>query len=291
MTVDELIAKGMEHQENGEIEEAAETFVRAFQLAPTDERLPWEAARLYLYQLSRPADAVKWFEASLPLIENPFKACDTRYQIGLAHVFLSEDDKARVRFEEVLAHTPSHVTACIELGKLFTRQGDHERAKDLLQQAVLHNNMRSTLPEMFPDGQRGSGHAAALAWMNLGRLALVASDDEELGRNAAGHLLDDLDDVQRVLLLAKEARAAGKFVGAMTALEAILERDSEHEAAMELWLSVALDDLQLTDQVVEMAQSLVEEYPERAAYLIDEVLERTPDHVEALALRAAAKPA
>jgi lipopolysaccharide biosynthesis regulator YciM len=205
-------------------------------------------------------------------------------------VFLSEDEQAKARFEEVLEHTPTHVLACIELGKLLTRRGELERAKELLQQAVLHNNMRSTLPEMFADGQRGSGHAAALAWMNLGRLALVAGDDEELGAAAAaGHLLDDLDDEQRVLLLAKEARAAGKPVGAMVALEALLERQSDHEEAMEQWLEVALDELQLFDQLADLAKASVEEYPEYAARLTAEVLARQPEHAGAREIQARTK--
>lgn len=291
MTADDLIAKGISHQGSGEYGEAAEAFTSAFVLAPKDSRLPWEAARLYLYHLQEPAKAVQWFEASLPLLdeEAPFKACDTRYQLGLAHVFLSQDDQAKARFEEVLQHTGTHVLACLELGKLCARRGDYARAKDLLQQAVLHNNMRSTLPEMFPDGQRGSAHAAALAWLNLGRLALVTLDGkdewEQIGANAAEQLIEELDDAQRVMLLAKEARAAGSLNGVMVALEQLLAREPDHEEASAMWFEVALDELEQFEQVVDMAESLVEEEPDRAARFLAEILKRQPDREDALAVQ------
>ncbi len=290
MTADDLIAQAQRHQENGELAGAAEAYLRAFELAPTDGRLPWEAARLYLYFLSDAARAVRWFEASLPLLGDPVMARDTRYHLGLAHTFLADDARAATRFEEVLADTPSHVLACIELGKLLTRRGDHARAKDMLQQAVLHNNMRSTLPEMFPDGQKGSAHAHALAWMNLGRLALVAGDDEDLGRTAVTHLLEDLEDDMRVVTLAKEARAAGKPYAALLALDELLPRFPDHESGAELWFAIALDDLKQLDDVVEMAASMTDDDPDRAARMVSEVLRRDPSHHAALALRASAVP-
>jgi tetratricopeptide (TPR) repeat protein len=290
MTAEELIAQGQRHQENREFAAAAESYLRAFELAPTDGRLPWEAARLYLYFVSEAALAVRWFEAALPLLDDPFMARDTRYHLGLAHTFLADDERAAARFEEVLEDTPSHVLACIEQGKLLTRRGDHARAKDLLQQAVLHNNMRSTLPEMFPDGQKGSAHAAALAWMNLGRLALVAGDDEALGQTAVTHLLEDLDDHARVMTLAKEARAAGKPQSALLALGEVLARYENHEAAAELWFTIALDDLKQLDDVVEMAASITGGDPEWAARMVSEVLRRDPSHPAALAFRPAADP-
>lgn len=285
MTADELIEQGVEHSENGDYAAAVAAYLRAFELAPTDERLPWEAGRLYLYMLSEPENAVRWFEASLPLIENPFKACDTRYHLGLAHTFLKDDVKAAARFEEVLAHTPTHVLACIELGKLMTRKGDFERAKDLLQQAVLHNSMRSTLPEMFPDGQRGSAHAAALAWLNLGRLGYIASEDESLGNKAAERLIEDLDDTQRVLMLAKEAREAGKLHGALEALDVFLSYHPDHEGAAAQWIEISLDELGKFDGVVEYVGELAEDDAAWADRLIAEVLRRRPDHAGALEYR------
>jgi len=290
MTADNLIAQGQRHEQNREFAAAAESYLRAFELAPTDGRLPWEAARLYLYFVPDAALAVRWFEAALPLLDNPFMARDTRYHLGLAHTFLSDDARAAVRFEEVLADTPSHVLACIELGKLLTRRGDHARAKDLLQQAVLHNNMRSTLPEMFPDGQKGSGHAHALAWMNLGRLALVAGDDEALGQTAVTHLLEDLDDHARGMTLANEARAAGKPHSAIVALDGLLARYPDHENGGELWFAIALDDLKRLDEVVEMATSIAADDPDWAARMVSEVLRRDSAHPAALAFRPAAHP-
>ncbi|AKU98295.1 hypothetical protein AKJ09_04959 [Labilithrix luteola] len=285
MTADELIEQGVQHSENGQFAAAVEVYLRAFELSPKDERLPWEAARLYLYMLSDPEKAVRWFEASLPLIQNPFKACDTRYHLGLAHTFLKDDTKAAARFEEVLAHTPTHVLACIELGKLMTRKGDFERAKDLLQQAVLHNNMRSTLPEMFPDGQRGSAHAAALAWMNLGRLGYVASDDEALGNTAAERLIEDLGDDQRVLMLAKEAHEAGKPYSALAVLDVFLSYHPDHEEAVQQWVRISLDELGQFDDVVDLVLQLGENDTKWAERLIDEVLRRKPDHAGALEYR------
>lgn len=292
MTVDELIEQGVEHSQNGDYGAAVEAYLRAFELAPTDERFPWEAGRLYLYMLSEPEKAVRWFETSLPLIANPFKACDTRYHLGLAHTFLKDDTKAAARFEEVLAHTPTHVLACLELGKLMTRKGDFERAKDLLQQAVLHNNMRSTLPEMFPDGQRGSAHAAALAWMNLGRLGYIASEDNALGDSAAQRLMEDLGDLQRVLTLAKEAREGDKPYGALAALNVVLSYQPDHEDAAQQWITISLDELGQIDDVVELAGQFGEEDRSEedrawADRLIDEVLRRKPDHAGALEYRRA----
>jgi len=290
MTADNLIAQGQRHEQNREFAAAAESYLRAFELAPTDGRLPWEAARLYLYFVPDAALAVRWFEAALPLLDNPFMARDTRYHLGLAHTFLSDDARAAVRFEEVLADTPSHVLACIELGKLLTRRGDHARAKDLLQQAVLHNNMRSTLPEMFPDGQKGSGHAHALAWMNLGRLALVAGDDEALGQTAVTHLLEDLDDHARGMTLANEARAAaspGSPLGGPAGRRAGWPADGR---GAELWLAFARGGRTRLVAVVERAPSLAPGAPVWAARLLSGARRRASGHPAALAFRPAAHP-
>ena len=283
MNADDLIEQGHRHQEKAEHAAAAECYLRAFELRPTEGRLPWEAARLYLYFVDDAAKAVRWFEAAVPLLADPIMVRDTKYHLGLAHTFLKDDALAQSRFEEVLAHTPTHVLSCLELGKLFTRTGDHVRAKDLLQQAVLHNNMRSTLPEMFPDGQRGSGHAHALAWMNLGRLGLVAGDDRELGQVAVTRLLEDLEDTERVVTLATEARAAGKPGHAMDALDVMLPLYPDHEGACALWFVIALDDMDQHDEVVEMARSTREDDPDWAARMVAEVLRRKPDHEAARA--------
>lgn len=231
MTGDELIELANEHQGNGDHAAAAETYLKAFELMPEEPLLPWEAARLYLYFVPDPALAVRWFEVALPRLADPIQARDTRYHLGLAHTFLKDDASAARRFEEVLADTPTHVLSCLELGKVHIRSGDHERAKDLLQQAILHNNMRSTLPEMFPDGQRGSPHAHALGWINLGRLGLAA-DDAKLTRLAVSKLLEDLDDDGRVMTLAKEAIADGKTEAARATLDELLAHSPDHAAAL-----------------------------------------------------------
>lgn len=231
MTGEELIEQANEYVSNGDHAAAAETYLKAFELMPEEPLLPWEAGRLYLYFVPDPALAVRWFEVALPRLPDPIQARDTRYHIGLAHTFLKDDARAAARFAEVLADTPTHVLSCLELGKIHVRSGDHERAKDLLQQAILHNNMRSTLPEMFPDGQRGSPHAHALGWINLGRLGLAAGD-EKLTRLAACKLLDDLDDDGRVMMLAKEAVAGGKPGAARAVLDALLAHAPEHAAAL-----------------------------------------------------------
>ena len=88
----------------------------------------------------------------------------------------------------------------------------------------------------------GPAHAAALAWLNLGRLALVAGDDEELGKNACVQLLEELDDPQRVLKLAQEARAADKPHNALIVLDELLPRYPDDEDAGALWFEIALDD-------------------------------------------------
>lgn len=233
MTGEELIEQANEHQGNGDHAAAAEAYLKAFELMPEEPLLPWEAARLYLYFVSDAEMAVRWFEVALPRLADPIQARDTRYHLGLAHTFLKDDARAASRFEEVLADTPTHVLSCLELGKVHIRGGDHARARDLLQQAILHNNMRSTLPEMFPDGQRGSPHAHALAWINLGRLGL-ATEDEKLTRLAAAKLLEDLDDDGRVMTLAKEAIAARQAGAAAAALDELLAHSPEHAAALAL---------------------------------------------------------
>lgn len=286
MNAAKQIAQANRHQARGEHAAAAECYLRAFELGPADGRLLWEAGRLYLYFANDPAKALRWFEAALPLLVDPIMARDTRYHLGLAHVFLEDDERAQFRFEEVLADTPTHVQACIELGKLFPRAGDHARAKAQLMLAALHNNMRSTLPEMFPDGERGSAHAHALAWMNLGRLGFVAGDDPVLGRAAVVHLIEDLDDTERVVALANEARVAGKPDHAMDALDELLARHPRNEQGCDLWFAIALDDLDQHDRVVEMARSIYEEDPAWSARMVAEVLQRDPDHAAARALHS-----
>lgn len=286
MNAEEWISKAVGHQEDGAHADAAAAFLRAFELAPTDARLPWEAGRIFLYFANDAAAAVRAFEAALPLLTDTKMIRETRYHLGLAHTFLKDDAKAAPLFELVLLDTPTHVLACIELGKLRTRTGDRARAEDLLKQAVLHNQMRSTMPEMFPDGDRGSAHQAALAWMNLGRLAVVAGEDDELGSNAAGHLLDDLDDRDRVFLLAKEAREAGNGYGALVVIDQILRRKQDDEEAATLWFTIALDELAIVDDVVEGAKGFVEDAPAWGKRMIAEVLKRQPDHAEALVVKA-----
>lgn len=286
MDAEARIAKGIEYHQQGRLEQAIEAYLAAFELTPTDTRLPWEVGRIFLWELSRPAEAVRWFEVALPLLDDPYRATDTRYQIGLAHVFLGDDAKARALFEEVLGSIPTHVFACLELGKLLTRHGEHARAKDLLEQAVLHNQMRSTLPEMFPDGQRGSAHAEALAWLNLGRLALVVNDGEgeweATGTHAVNRLVEGLEDLPRARMLAREAREAGHTDGALIALDELLAFNPDDAEGTELWFRVALDDRGQFDEVAAMAAEILAEQPERAARMVGEVLARRPEHAGAL---------
>jgi hypothetical protein len=88
---------------------------------------------------------------------------------------------------------------------------------------------------MFPDRQRGSAHAEALAWLNLGRLALVIRDGEgeyeAHGSNAVARLLENLGDETRALMLVKESLAAGKTNGARIALDELLARCPDHAEA------------------------------------------------------------
>lgn len=291
MTADELIEQGQHHQDNGDHAAAIAAYERAFELAPGDWRLPSEVGRLALYLLSDGARAAAAYEAALPLIEDELVARETRYHLGVAHTFANADDRAAARFEEVLAHTPTHVLACIELGKVLTRAGDHARAKDLLQQAVLHNDMRSTMPEMFPDGQRGSRHAAALAWLNFGRLA-IATDNPDDADLAGLRLAQDLHDWNRVVMLTREAHAAGQLEAAISFANALLgtapsnpEDEAHYEAALAIWLAIVLDEQELYDWAIERAVAAVDADPAWSRRLVAEVLRRRPEHAEALALK------
>lgn len=289
MKVDQLIEKAQQHDADGEYAEAVDAFERARGLDASDWRLPAEVGRLSLYMLSDAPRAVAAYEAALPLIADDLIARDTRYHLGVAHTFVEDDARAAVRFEEVLAHTPTHVVACIELGKLLTRRGEHARAKDLLQQAVLHNRMRSTLPEMFEDGVRGSAQGAALAWINFGRLAIATGNADD-ALNAASHLIADLGDTQRVLKLADEALAADQLdivfavLGQVIALGPDTDDDA-YEQAAKRWFRIALADPEDFDASVAQAADNADDDPVWSRRVADEVLARSPQHAGALALR------
>lgn len=167
----------------------------------------------------------------------------------------------------------------IALGLVHQEKGEHGAAAAAFTSAA----------EAARQGAGAASASASLAWLHLGRLALVALDGEdewgERGADAAERLLDEGSEAPRVLLLAREARAAGKRNGAMVALEQVLARDPDHAEAAAMWFEIALDELDQFEQVVDMAESLVEEEPERAARFLEEVLRRQPGREDARAVQ------
>ncbi len=226
----EAVEKALEHQENGESEEAAQCFVQAEQYAPTDHRLPDEAGNLYLYALDRPLDAIPCYERALGLVEDPPRI---GLKLGLAHSLAGHDEAALAVLGEVGREDPTNPMLHLELGKHHLTQGRAQDAVEYFDTAIAHYTMANTFGGAL-DGPTHPPQVLALALMGKARACMLHLDREADGMAALATLLDDLDDSGRGVRLATELRDAGNPERAETVIAAVLEREPRNAEAKAL---------------------------------------------------------
>jgi tetratricopeptide (TPR) repeat protein len=199
----------------GRDDEAQELLLQVRETSPEEPEVNLELARIAAKQRGF-ADAVRYYQNALYGIWTGDKIDAQRQQVRreLIEFLLSSQAKEQA-LAEIIAlagHSPGAPEAGIELGTLFLRAGDPERALDSFKQALLHDKQNSV-------ALRGAGAAAfqlndyAQARRFLG--ALVAPDPQAKAMlNMAALVLDNdplrprLSYAERRLRLVKDTELA-----------------------------------------------------------------------------------
>lgn len=212
----EAVEKALEHQDNGESEEAAQCFLQAEQYAPTHHRPPDEAGNLYFYALDRPLDAIPCYERALGLVEDPPRI---GLKLGLAHSLAGHDEAALAVLGAVGREAPTN--PMLHLDTASARY-------------AMANTFGGAL-----DGPTRPPQVLALALMGKARACMLHLDREADGMAALATLLDDLDDSCLGVRLATEQRDAGSPERAEKAIAAVLEREPRNAEAKALRQSMS----------------------------------------------------
>lgn len=225
--IDAAINHAMHLLNAGELAAAADAFLAAGQLAPTDWRLPNEAGICY-YRLERYDDAVRCYD--LALSASP-ENVDVLLNKGLAFVLSDRDDDALVAFGEVFALDPIHPGAHFEVGKIFQKRGQYAEAFAQFDTALAHETMQ-TMFNTFGGRPRNS-HLVSLVMLNKARLLLGPLGREADGLAQVKTLWDMLGDDGSIMRLANEL-AADKPELAKRVLGVLIAADPTHSAARDL---------------------------------------------------------
>ena len=225
--IDAAINHAMQLLNAGELAAAADAFLAAGNLAPTDWRLPNEAG-ICFYRLERYDDAVRCYD--LALTASP-ENVDVLLNKGLAFVLSDRDDDALVAFGEVFALDPIHPGAHFEVGKIFQKRGQYAEAFAQFDTALAHETMQ-TMFNTF-GGRPRNAHLVSLVMLNKARLLLGPLGREADGLAQVKTLWDMLGDDNAIMRLANELAPDQPEV-AKRVLNVLIAADPTHNAARDL---------------------------------------------------------
>ena len=115
-------------------EEAQASLAKALELNPKFEGAALLRGQL-LRRLDRPAEAEPLFRQELENTQNPQLRTDALIGLGLSQEALKNDAGALESFQQVVALAPSRPEPYLEMSTIYTRLGQPDKAKEVLDQA------------------------------------------------------------------------------------------------------------------------------------------------------------
>ncbi|MBI2944858.1 MAG: tetratricopeptide repeat protein [Candidatus Wallbacteria bacterium] len=271
------------HSGAGRRFEARQELAQARQLAPFEEELYLESAKLEVAD-GRPADAVAHLEAFIRMRPRDPRGHFWRGEVSAA---LGQSRQAEECYRRALSFVPEHLDSCLALGRLLLRQGRagearrlletfakgaehrHEVLADLASVYISEERPREAeayLRELVATAEGAQAGIRPLARLLLGQkrdrealAVLELSGDPEL-LFEHGELLRTQGERRRARLLLDRALAMGASRGkTMHAIARCHLESGEHEAAR-----------QRLEQVMSMAPSSLEVAADLARVLLEE---------------------
>ena len=124
-------ALGQLDEQQGDLERAVASYLRARDLEPENTRILRHLARMQLRRKNAPAAR----EALEQLIRFEPSDAEARYQLGVVELRANEPDLAITEFRNALEHAPNHVMAWNGLGLAYARIGVFAEAMAALEKA------------------------------------------------------------------------------------------------------------------------------------------------------------